>query len=117
MWRGLGLQFQEIELVEEGLSILLDWSAGVEIVSPTAEGGTEAERFRTFLKDQGEGVWSVVVKTEAFEDAIRLAEEHGATVRYRQRRGGEGMGFTIDEADLVPVFGMPVTLLATDLPD
>jgi 4-hydroxyphenylpyruvate dioxygenase-like putative hemolysin len=114
-WRDLGMTFQEISLVEEGLRVLLDWSGGIEIIAPTEREGTETARFRTFLGDHGEGVCSVVVQTAEVDGPIRAAVRHGATVRYQQRReNGEDV---LDEADLAPVFGMPVTLLATNRPD
>jgi len=115
LWRDLGLTFQEIPLAEEGLRVLLDWSAGIEIVSPTEPAGTESARFRQLLDDKGEGVCSVVVRTEEVEAPLSVALRHGAEVRYRQHR--EDGEMVLDEIDLTPVFGMPVTLLATTLPD
>ena len=114
-WRDLGLTFVEIPLVEEGLRVLLDWSAGIELVSPTEPEGSETARFRAFLDEHGEGVCSVVVRTADVEGPIAVAARHGANVRYQQHR--EDGDTVIDEADLTPVFGMPVTLLATTLPD
>jgi hypothetical protein len=113
-WRDLGLVFQEITLAEEGLRVLLDWSAGIEIVSPTPVAGTETARFWEFLGRHGEGVCSVVVKGPNVEGPILVAKQHGASVRYRQHR--EDGGYFLDEADLTPIFGMPVTLLATNRP-
>jgi methylmalonyl-CoA/ethylmalonyl-CoA epimerase len=114
-WRDLGLTFQEIRLTDEGLHVLLDWSAGIELVAPTEPGGTETERFREFLDERGEGVFSVVVSTEEVEGPIAVAARYGAGVRYQQHRvDGE---IVIDEADLTPTYGMAVTLLATNRPD
>jgi hypothetical protein len=115
LWRDLGLTFQEIPLAEEGLRVLLDWSAGIEIVSPAEPAGTETARFRAFLAERGEGVCSVVVRTAEVEGPIAVAARHGAGVRYQQHR--EAGDMVLDEADLEPVFGMPVTLLATNRPD
>ena len=114
-WRDLGLTFVEIPLEEEGLHVLLDWEAGIEIVAPTEREGTETARFREFLASKGEGVCSVVVKTNDVDGPISVAARHGANVRYQQHR--ETGDIVIDEADLVPVFGMPVTFLATNRPD
>jgi len=113
-WRDLGLVFQEFALVEEGLRVLLDWSAGIEIISPTPDPGTETARFWEFLEQRGEGVCSVVVKGPNVETPILVANRHGSSVRYQQHR--EDGGYFLDEADLTPIFGMPVTLLATDRP-
>jgi hypothetical protein len=115
LWRELGLTFQEIPLAEEGLRVLLDWSAGIEIVSPAAPAGTETARFRQLLDERGEGVCSVVVRSEEVETPLSVALRHGAEVRYRQHR--EDGDMVLDEIDLTPVCGMPVTLLATTLPD
>jgi len=114
-WRDLGLVFQDIALVEEGLRVLLDWSAGIEIISPTTDAGTETARFWEFLEERGEGVCSVVVKGPSVETPILVAKRHGASVRYQQHR--EDGGYFLDEVDLTPIFGMPVTLLATNRGD
>jgi hypothetical protein len=115
LWLELGLTFQELPLAREGLRVLLDWSAGIEIISPTEVGGTESSRFRAFLDTQGEGVYSVVVRTAQIAGPIAVAASHGADVRYQQHR--EHGDLVIDEADLAPVHGMPLTLLATNRPD
>jgi len=57
----------------------------------------------------------VVVKTDEVAGPIAALAEHGASVRYQQHR--EDGDMVLDEADLTPVFGMPVTLLATNRPD
>ncbi len=118
-WRDLGMTFVEVPLEEEGIRVLLDWAGGIEIVAPTEPVGTETARFVAFLDGPGEGVYSVVVRTDDFDGAIRSADRHGAGVQYQQHREhGEGEGaVVIDEADLSPVMGMGVTLLATNLPD
>jgi methylmalonyl-CoA/ethylmalonyl-CoA epimerase len=114
-WRDLGLVFQEITLVEEGLRVFLDWSSGIEIISPMPGSGTETARFWEFLQERGEGVCSVVVKGPNVETPILVATRHGSSVRYQQHR--EDAGLVLDEADLTPIFGMPVTFLATNRPD
>ena len=101
--------------MEEGLRVLLDWSAGIEIVAPIEPEGTETARFRAFLDEHGEGVVSVVVRTSDVEGPLAVAVSHGAEVRYRQHR--ETGDVVVDEVDLTPVHGMAVTLLATNLPD
>jgi hypothetical protein len=115
LWRDLGLSFDELALEEEGLRVLLAWSAGIELVAPTEAGGTESDRFRAFLAERGEGVFSVVVRTDDVEGPIAVAGRHGAAVAYQQHR--EFDGIVVDEAELTPVLGMPITLLATNLPD
>jgi methylmalonyl-CoA/ethylmalonyl-CoA epimerase len=115
LWRDVGMTFQEVPLEEEGIRVLLDWSAGVEIVAPTEREGTETARFRAFLDECGEGVYSVVVRTAEIDGPIEVLAPYGASVRYRQHR--ETGDIVVDEADLTPVMGMSITLLATNLPD
>jgi methylmalonyl-CoA/ethylmalonyl-CoA epimerase len=114
-WRELGIVFQEIVLAEQGLRVLIDWSRGIELVSLTPEPGTETNRFRQFLDHRGEGVWSVVVKSSSITEPIAVAKRYGASVRFQQHLE-DGTSY-LDEADLTPIFGMPITLLATDRPD
>jgi hypothetical protein len=114
-WADLGLTFVEVPLPEEGIRVLLDWDAGIEIVAPGEPEGTETERFRDFLAEQGEGVYSVVVRADEVDGPVSVATGHGATTRYRQHR--EHGDVFVDEVDLAPVFGMSVTLLATNRPD
>jgi len=118
-WRALGLTFVEVPLEEEGIRVLLDWAGGIEIIAPAEPAGTETGRFLAFLDERGEGVYSVVVRTDDYEGAIAAAAGFGAGVRYQQHREhGEGEGaIVVDEADLVATFGMGVTLLSTNLPD
>jgi len=39
IWRALGFEFAEILLEDISLRVLLDWTRGIEIVSPTTSGG------------------------------------------------------------------------------
>ncbi|MGO9855514.1 MAG: glyoxalase [Acidimicrobiales bacterium] len=112
VWRTLGLEFVEILLADVSLRVLLDWTRGIEIISPTTSDAT-ARAARAFLNDQGEGVYSVVVRTEAINAATESMRSRGATLRYQQSRGGDG--YSLQEAQFAPVFGMPITLLETDL--
>jgi hypothetical protein len=114
-WRDLGCMFDQVPLEEEGIRVLLDWASGIEIIAPTEPEGTETARFWAFLDNRGEGVYSVVVRTDEVAEPIQLAARHGAKVCYQQHRvNGENV---VDEADLTPVFGMAVTLLATNIRD
>ena len=115
LWRDIGMTFQEVPLADEGIRVLLDWSAGIEIVAPILPEGSETARFRAFLDERGEGVYSVVVRTTDVSGLIEGLAPHGASVRYRQHRGTGDI--LVDEADLTPVLGMSITLLATNLAD
>jgi len=112
-WRGLGFEFIDIDLVEEGLRVLLDWSRGIEVISPTDPSRAEATEVVKFLEQQGEGVYSVVVRTADADASVSIAERYGATVEFRQHRDGT---FPLDEVRLSPLHGMSVTILVTDMP-
>lgn len=111
LWRELGLTFAEVELDDLSLRVLIDWNAGIEIVSPVGTGEASAP-FTTFLDEHGEGLYSVVMGVDEVEGPTALAARYGATVDYRQHR--QHGGLTIDEVSLAPYCGMPVTFLATD---
>lgn len=113
-WKDLGFTFVDIDLADVGLRVLLDWDRGIELISPTAAAGPEAEDVQQFLAQHGEGVYSVVVRTAEIAGPISVAERYGARVDYQQHRGGESEGYQLDEARLNPLYGMPVTFLATD---
>jgi methylmalonyl-CoA/ethylmalonyl-CoA epimerase len=112
VWRALGFVFVEILLDDVSLRVLLDWARGIEIVSPTTDDATVCA-VRSFLNERGEGVYSVVVRTEAIEAAAESLRNSGAELDYRQSRSGDG--YTLEEAQFAPVLGMPITLLETDL--
>jgi methylmalonyl-CoA/ethylmalonyl-CoA epimerase len=113
LWTDLGFELAAFDLDDVGLRVLLDWNRGVEIISPSDDAGPEAEPYRRFLADHGEGVYSVVVRTDDIATPIQVAAHHGLTVAYEQQRGDNN--FELTEAMLTPLHGMPVTLLATDL--
>ncbi len=112
VWRNLGFEFVEILLDDVSLRVLLDWTRGIEIVSPTTSDATVCAA-RSFLNEQGEGVYSVVVRTEAISAATESMRRCGAELAYLQSRSGDG--YTLEEAQFAPVLGMPITLLETDL--
>ena len=112
VWRTLGFEFDEILLDDVSLRVLLDWARGVEIISPTTNDAT-VRAARSFLNEQGEGVYSVVLRTEAIGAVSESMRSRGAELTYRQSRSGDG--YTLEEAQFAPVFGMPITLLQTDL--
>ncbi len=112
VWRTLGFEFVEILLDDVSLRVLLDWTRGIEIISPTTCDATVCAA-RAFLNEQGEGIYSVVVRTDAISAATQSMRSRGTELTYHQSRGGDG--YTLQEAQFAPVFGMPITLLETDL--
>jgi hypothetical protein len=112
-WKDLGFELVEIDLPEVGLRVLLDWSRGIEIISPSDVNAAEGARVQQFLAERGEGVYSVVVFTGDIDGPLSVAGRYGATLQLRQDRSGDG--FALEEAMLSPVHGMAITFIATDL--
>ncbi len=113
-WNDLGFELVEIDLPDVGLRVLLDWSRGIEIISPSEVAAAEGARVQRFLDERGEGVYSVVVLTGDIDGPLSVASRYGASPLLRQDRGGAG--FALEEAMLSAVHGMPITFIATDLP-
>ena len=113
VWRTLGFEFVEFLLEDVSLRVVLDWTRGIEIISPMTDNASVCVA-RAFLDERGEGVYSVVVRTDAIGAAIDGAERHGAELSFQQSRSGDG--YALEEAMFAPVFGMPITLLETDIP-
>jgi hypothetical protein len=111
LWRGLGLTFADIALPDLGVRVLIDWEAGIELVSPVPGSAEAAAAFTTFLETQGEGIYSIVMAVEEVDGPEAVAARYGAQVAYRQHR--EVGSLTIDEVMLAPVHGMPITFLST----
>jgi hypothetical protein len=59
-------------------------------------------------------VFSIVVRVDDADADAELAQRYGASTQFRQRRDGDGLELLKDQ--LSAVFGMPLTLLSTDLP-
>lgn len=110
----LGFSFNDLNLVELGLRVLLDWDRGIELISPDPESTADvAVSVNRFLADHGEGVYTVVVQVPGATQAEDIASRYGSTTRFRQ--GFEGDGNYLEEVDL-SVLGLPLTFLATNLP-
>ncbi|MGX9792802.1 VOC family protein [Mycobacterium sp. MMS18-G62] len=110
----LGFQFQAFDHEELGLAIRLDWDRGFELISPLPEAPNEPGTAADFLACNGAGLFSVVVRTADCEVAEDIAIRHGTQPDFRQHV--EGDGFTVTEVKLRPLFGIPLTLLETNLP-
>jgi len=109
----LGFRFQTIELDDVGLRVLLDWDGGLELVTPLSSGADGAGEVAQFLRRNGPGVYSVVIRVGDAPAAEQVAQRYGAQTRFRQHRGGDG--FELDEIE-ISVLGLPLTFLSTDLP-
>jgi methylmalonyl-CoA/ethylmalonyl-CoA epimerase len=110
----LGFSFEDINLDELGLRVLLDWNQGIELISADPESTAEvAASVTEFLANYGNGVFTVVVQVPGASEAEDIAKRYGSTTRFRQ--GFEGEGNYLDEIDL-SVLGLPLTFLSTNLP-
>src|ERR1700730_6715622 len=109
MFKELGFSFENTELTELGLTIYLDWIGGVELISAIPGAKAEvAASVSDFVKRNGDGVYTVVLRVPGASDAEAINERYGSNIRFRQSISGEGS--YLDEIDL-SVFGLPLPLL------
>jgi 4-hydroxyphenylpyruvate dioxygenase-like putative hemolysin len=111
---GFGFRFQTHELADVGLLVKLDWNRGVELVTPTAPDDTNLGSVAEFLASRGDGVFSVVLRVDDADASAELARRYGVAAQFRQDRGADGLELV--EVQLASVFGIPLTLLSTNLP-
>jgi len=110
----LGFSFDDINLDELGIRVLLDWNRGIEVISPNPGSTAEvAASVTEFLASHGDGVFTVVVQVPGASEAEDIAKRYGSTNRFRQSFEGEGN--YLEEIDL-SVLGLPLTFLSTNLP-
>jgi 4-hydroxyphenylpyruvate dioxygenase-like putative hemolysin len=114
MFTGLGFALAPAELTELGLRINLDWAHGIELISPLSGANTAvAASVAEFLGSKGDGIYTVVLKVPDASAGETVTERYGARIRFRQKL--EGNGTHLEEIDL-SVFGLPLTLLDTNIP-
>jgi methylmalonyl-CoA/ethylmalonyl-CoA epimerase len=114
MFTELGCRFENTELTELGLSIYLDWNGGVELVSAIPGASADvAASVGEFVKSNGDGVYTVVLRVPGASDAEAVTQRYGSKIRFRQSISGGGS--YLEEIDL-SVFGLPLTLLSTNIP-
>ncbi|WP_234788840.1 VOC family protein [Mycolicibacterium iranicum] len=111
----LGFQFQAFALEHLGLQVRLDWDRGFELIAPTPSAPTDPGTAAEFLARNGDGLFSVIVRFADCDAAEHIAARYGAFPDFRQHH--EGDGFQLTEVKLQPLFGIPLTLMTTDLPD
>lgn len=114
MFTELGFSFDSTELTELGVRIYLDWNGGVEVISAipgaTADVATSVTEF---VQRNGDGVYTVVLRVPEASAAEAITDRYGSKIRFRQSIAGEGSH--LEEIDL-SVLGLPLTLLATNIP-
>ena len=110
----LWCRFESTELSELGVRVYLDWDGGVELISaiPGATADVAAS-VTEFVERNGDGVYTVVLRIPEASAAEAVTERYGAKVRFRQSFSGDGTH--LEEIDL-SVLGLPLTLLATNIP-
>ena len=114
MFNDLGFKLQPAELAQLGVRINLDWERGIELISPLpGSSAPVAGSVNDFLKANGDGIYTVVLQVPNAAKAESVTDRYGAGVRFRQKL--EGDGTHLEEIDL-SVFGLPLTLLDTNLP-
>ena len=114
MFTELGFAFDAAELAELGVSVQLDWDRGIELSSPMPGSTTDVSKsVNDFLEHHGDGVYTVVIRVPDAEVGQAVTERYGSRTRFRQ--GFSGNGSYLDEVDL-SVLGLPLTLLATNVP-
>lgn len=110
----LGFSFSHTDLLELGVSIYLDWDGGVELISAIPDATADvAASVNDFVERNGDGVYTVVLRIPEASAAEAVTDRYGAKVRFRQSLSGEGTH--LEEIDL-SVLGLPLTLLATNIP-
>ncbi|WP_082279374.1 hypothetical protein [Mycobacterium colombiense] len=111
LFTDLGFQFDEFELDDVQLHVLLDWNRGLELVTPTAD--DDVNPVRRFLDDHGDGVFTLALRVDDAPTAEKIAHRYGAVTNFRQHRDGDG--WQLEEIEM-SVLDLPLTFLSTDLP-
>ena len=113
----LGFTFNEGNLDDLGIRVLLDWERGIELISANpGSAGEVAASVNEFLAAHGDGVFTVVVQVPAASEAEHIAQRYGSNTRFRQGFDDrDNSGNYLEEIDL-SVFGLPLTMLSTNLP-
>jgi methylmalonyl-CoA/ethylmalonyl-CoA epimerase len=109
----LGFRLAEHTLDDIGLKVRIDWTGGMELVTPTADHRAEDGSVGDFLARHGDGLFTVVVRVPDAQRASGEAQAAGSAEKYRQRRSGPG--FALTEIEMAPLFGLPITFLETDI--
>lgn len=111
LFTDLGFEFDEFDLDDVGLHVMLDWAGGIELVTPTAP--SSDNRVQQLLDAHGDGVFTIALRVGDAPGAEEIARRYGAVTNLRQHRDGDG--WQLDEIEL-DVRGLSLTLLSTDLP-
>ncbi|WP_370330638.1 hypothetical protein [Mycolicibacterium hippocampi] len=114
MFTELGFAFDAAELTELGVRVQLDWDRGIELISPVPGSTADVSKsVNDFLARHGDGVYTVVVRVPDAHAGQTVTERYGSATRFRQDFSGNGS--YLAEIDM-SVLGLPLTLLATNVP-
>lgn len=111
LFTDLGFRFDEFDLDDVGLHVMLDWTRGMELVTPTEP--DTGNPVSVFLDRHGDGIYTIALRVDDAPSAEAIAHRYGATTNFQQHRSGDG--WQLDEIEMT-VLGLPLTLLSTDLP-
>jgi hypothetical protein len=111
MFTELGFRFDEFNLDDVGLRVMLDWARGLELVTPLEPGSDDPVQH--FLDSHGDGVFTLALRVRDAPSSEEIARRYDGLTRFRQHR--DGPGWHLDEIEMT-VLGLPLTLLSTDLP-
>jgi hypothetical protein len=92
MWeQQLGVELVDFVLEADGLRVLLAWDAGVELISPHGTPGPAGTMVRTYLDNQGEGVYATVLLTDDFESVETAMKMVGSRLVHPEEAVIEGV--------------------------
>jgi hypothetical protein len=74
----------EFEVADLGISVIMSWDAGVEIIAPTAVPGELTGSLWDLLAAQGPSVQALVFEVDDLDLAVKRAVDTGATVIYSE---------------------------------
>jgi 4-hydroxyphenylpyruvate dioxygenase-like putative hemolysin len=74
----LGFTFATFELRELGVQVTLDWTGGLELISPLDTEAGRNSAVAEFLASRGDGVYSVAVRVADIVTAEEVAARYGA---------------------------------------
>jgi hypothetical protein len=82
--RALGVPLVEFEVADLGISVIMSWDAGVEIIAPAAVPGELTASLWDLLAAKGPSVQALVFEVDDLDLAVKQAVDAGATVVYSE---------------------------------
>ncbi|HVW32074.1 MAG TPA: VOC family protein [Acidimicrobiia bacterium] len=85
----LGLQFDEVDDEEIGLRVMVDMTAGLELIAPHGPTGRYGPFYTRYLEEHGEGFQTVVFRVDDLEAAEQRAAAAGIQILPRVHLTGD----------------------------